>query len=77
MGSASKVLAIAQARYNGGLATYLDVVSAQQNLLNSQRQAAQISGQRLASSAYLIKALGGSWQDGAADSGGIAPKYPA
>ncbi|MDB5869223.1 MAG: efflux system, outer rane lipoprotein NodT family [Polaromonas sp.] len=74
-GSADKALTIAQARYTGGLATYLDVVSAQQNLLNSQRQAAQISGQRLATTAYLVKTLGGGWNDADAATH-AAPKPP-
>lgn len=61
-GSASRALGIAQARYDGGLASYLEVVTAQQVLLNSRRQAAQVNGQRLASIAQLVKALGGGWQ---------------
>lgn len=47
---------------NGGVATYLDVITAQQSLLNSERQAAQLMGQRLLISVFLIKALGGDWQ---------------
>jgi len=61
--SASKTLGIAQARYDGGLASYLDVVTAQQVLLNSQRQLAQVNGQRLVAIVQLVKALGGGWQD--------------
>lgn len=60
--SAQRVLDIAQARYAGGLATYLDVVTAQQNVLNNQRLSSQLRGQQLQASAYLIKALGGGWQ---------------
>lgn len=61
--SARKVLDIANSRYEGGATPYLDVISAQQSLLNSERQAAQLMGQRLLSSVFLIKALGGDWQE--------------
>ncbi|MBI2771072.1 MAG: efflux transporter outer membrane subunit [Burkholderiales bacterium] len=60
--SAERVLQLATDRYEGGVATYLDVISAQQSLLTSQRQAAQLLGQRLLVSVFLVKALGGDWQ---------------
>lgn len=60
--SAGQALEIAQARYAGGLASHLEVLTAQQSLLNSRRQAAQINGQQLAASVLLVKALGGGWQ---------------
>jgi multidrug efflux system outer membrane protein len=59
--STSRVLAIATDRYEGGVATYLDVITAQQSQLNAERQAAQLLGQRLLTSVFLIKALGGDW----------------
>lgn len=59
--SAQRVLSIAQDRYAGGLSTYLDVVTAQQNVLNNQRLSSQLRGQQLQATAYLIKALGGGW----------------
>jgi NodT family efflux transporter outer membrane factor (OMF) lipoprotein len=64
--SAERVLLLANDRYQGGVATYLDVISAQQSLLNSQRQAAQLQGQRLLVAVFLVKALGGEWQGMAA-----------
>lgn len=60
--SAQKVLDLAQSRYAGGLASYLDVITAQQSLLNNRRQAVQIGAQQLAATAYLAKALGGGWR---------------
>lgn len=57
--SARRVLELANARYEGGVATYLDVITAQQSLLNSERQSAQLLGQRMLTSVFLIKALGG------------------
>ncbi|MBN9356530.1 MAG: efflux transporter outer membrane subunit [Herbaspirillum huttiense] len=59
--SARRVLDIATSRYEGGATPYLDVITAQQALLNSERQAAQLMGQRLLVSVFLIKALGGDW----------------
>lgn len=60
--SAQRVLDIAQARYAGGLGTYLDVVTSQQNVLNNQRLSSQLRGQQLQAITYLIKALGGGWR---------------
>ena len=61
VGTARRVLDLATARYEGGATTYLDVITAQQSLLSAERQAAQRSGQRLLTSVFLIKALGGDW----------------
>jgi multidrug efflux system outer membrane protein len=60
--SAGRVLEIANDRYEGGVATYLDVITAQQSQLSSERQAAQLLGQRMLVSVFLVKALGGDWQ---------------
>lgn len=59
--SSEKVLQLANDRYEGGATSYLDVITAQQALLSSQRQAAQLLGQRLLVSVFLVKALGGDW----------------
>ncbi|HTT31978.1 MAG TPA: efflux transporter outer membrane subunit [Methylomirabilota bacterium] len=59
--AARRTLNIATGRYVGGLVSYLDVVNAQQNLLNNEQQLAVIQGQRLVTSVLLIKALGGGW----------------
>ena len=53
---------IATDRYKRGLVSYLDVVTAEQNVLFNERTATQISGQRLVDSVVLIKALGGGWE---------------
>jgi len=60
--SAQRAYDIASDRYKGGVDTYLDVITAQQTLLDNQRQAVQIQGQQFATAVYLIKALGGGWQ---------------
>jgi outer membrane protein, multidrug efflux system len=56
-----RTLNIATSRYTGGLVSYLDVVNAQQNLLNNEREMAAIRGQRLVNTVLLVKALGGGW----------------
>jgi len=60
--SAAHVLELANDRYEGGVATSLDVITAQQGLLSAQRQSAQLLGQRLQVAVFLVKALGGDWQ---------------
>jgi multidrug efflux system outer membrane protein len=59
--SSGRVLELANARYEGGVATYLDVITAQQGLLNNERLATQLEGQQLLTSVFLVKALGGDW----------------
>jgi multidrug efflux system outer membrane protein len=59
--SAQRVLDMSNARYEGGVATYLDVITAQQSLLTVQLQAAQLAGQRQIVATALVKALGGGW----------------
>jgi len=59
--AARRTLDIASNRYSGGLVSYLDVVNAQQNLLNNEQELAVIQGQKLVTSVLLIKALGGGW----------------
>ena len=62
--SAQRVLDMSNARYEGGAATYLDVITAQQSLLTVQLQAAQLAGQRQLVATALVKALGGDWRVG-------------
>src|SRR5271154_21596 len=59
--SARRTLDISTDRYKGGLVNYLDVVTAQQNLLADEQELAIIRGQRLVISVLLVKALGGGW----------------
>jgi NodT family efflux transporter outer membrane factor (OMF) lipoprotein len=60
--SAQRAYDIASDRYQGGVDTYLDVITSEQALLSDQRQAVQIRGQQFATTVYLIKALGGGWR---------------
>ena len=67
-------LDIATNRYKGGLVGYLDVVNAQQNLLNNEQQAATIQGQRMVTTVLLIKALGGGWDASSLAAVKVKPK---
>jgi len=58
---ARRALTIANNRYIGGVTSYLDVITAQTTLLTSERLETQLLGQRMVSSVYLVKALGGGW----------------
>jgi len=58
---AQRLLSLANDRYSGGLVAYLDVITAQQSLLTSERQDVQIHGQQMTLSVSLAKALGGGW----------------
>jgi multidrug efflux system outer membrane protein len=61
--SSRRTADLTTARYNAGLVSYFEVVDAERTALQSERLATQIRGQRLVTSVFLIKALGGGWQD--------------
>ena len=64
--SAERVLDLATTRYEGGVSTSLEVITAQQALLTTERLSAQLLGQRLLAAVFLVKALGGDWRRSAA-----------
>jgi NodT family efflux transporter outer membrane factor (OMF) lipoprotein len=55
--------ALAQDRYTQGIATYLDVLNAQQNVLTSQRQLQDSTAAVSTDLVSLYLALGGGWED--------------
>lgn len=59
--AAKRSLDISTDRYKGGLATYLEVTSAQSISLTNERTAVQLLKQRTVTSVELIKAIGGGW----------------
>jgi outer membrane protein, multidrug efflux system len=61
--SAQEAFDIATARYKGGVDTYLEMITAQQVLLGNERLAVQVHGQQFATAVYLVKALGGGWNE--------------
>jgi len=72
--AARRTLEISTDRYTGGLVSYLDVVTAQQNLLTSEQEMAVIQGQRLVTSVLLVKALGGGWDASSLAAAQVKPK---
>ena len=59
--SAERTLALATHRYELGIDSYLNVITAQLTLLNNQQTAVTIRSQQMTSSVRLIVALGGGW----------------
>ena len=58
-------------RYGSGVGNYLDVLSIEQQLLQAQRQLADLNAEQIDLSIQLMQALGGGFQPGnpvAADS---------
>jgi outer membrane protein TolC len=53
----------AQYRYQGGIVTYLEVVTEENASLSARLSAADIQVRRLNASVLLVKALGGTWEN--------------
>lgn len=70
---AERSLQLANARYSGGLVTYLDVITAEEQALSNEREETQLLGQRMTTSVYLVKALGGGWDSSSLSAIGIKP----
>jgi multidrug efflux system outer membrane protein len=56
-----RVLELAELRYRGGVAAYLEVLDAQRSLLDSELDETQTLGGHLVALVQLYKALGGGW----------------
>jgi multidrug efflux system outer membrane protein len=61
--------ALARSRYDAGLANYLEILNADQELFDQELQLAQTRGEELRAYVELYRALGGGWQEEAAASG--------
>jgi NodT family efflux transporter outer membrane factor (OMF) lipoprotein len=59
--AAEDSLNLATVRYKGGIASYLEVITAQSAALAGQRTAVGILTRRMTASVLLVKALGGGW----------------
>jgi len=59
--SSQRYLTLAKERYQSGLDTYLNVITAQITLLTNQRTVMDLQSQQMTASVQLIKALGGGW----------------
>jgi len=70
-----KVLELADLRYRGGVAAYLEVLDAQRSLFGAEMDETQTIGAHLVSLVQLYKALGGGWPP-AAEPAGAPPATP-
>ena len=61
--AATEAHRVARNRYEGGLATHLDVLSAEDQLLASVRQLVDVQARALSLDIALHRALGGGWQE--------------
>jgi NodT family efflux transporter outer membrane factor (OMF) lipoprotein len=61
LAAAERALSLSTNRYKGGIATYLEVVIAQNATLTNRRAVLSILARRMTASILLIKALGGGW----------------
>jgi NodT family efflux transporter outer membrane factor (OMF) lipoprotein len=52
---------LSNARYKGGVTSYLEVLTAEQTLLQDQVTAIDIESRQFAASVSLVRALGGGW----------------
>ncbi len=59
--AAEHSLSLSTTRYQGGVTSYLEVVTAQSAALSDERAAVDILTRRMVASVLLIKALGGGW----------------
>jgi NodT family efflux transporter outer membrane factor (OMF) lipoprotein len=63
--AAERALELAQNRYQGGITTYLEVVTAQATALANERAAVDLLTRRMTASVGLVKAVGGGWRENA------------
>jgi outer membrane protein TolC len=59
--ASQRSLDLSNTRYEGGVTSYLEVITAQNAALSDEVTAVNISGRRMASAVLLIEALGGGW----------------
>jgi multidrug efflux system outer membrane protein len=61
VGSAERAARIARLQYREGAVSYLNVIDAERSVLQQQRLAVGLDGERARSTVNLIRALGGGW----------------
>jgi NodT family efflux transporter outer membrane factor (OMF) lipoprotein len=59
--SAQRSLDLSNTRYEGGITSYLEVITAQNAALSDEVTAVNILGRRMASAVLLVEAMGGGW----------------
>jgi NodT family efflux transporter outer membrane factor (OMF) lipoprotein len=68
--AAERSLALTRNRYQAGIATYLEVITAQNAAYVNQRNAVDLRVRQMTASVNLIRALGGGWTAGELPAGG-------
>lgn len=63
----------AQYRYAGGIATYLEIVVAENAALQARLSAADIQLRRMVASVQLVRALGGGWSAATVGTPAVTP----
>jgi len=58
-----RALALAQQRYESGIASYLEVLDAQRQLFDAELSLVQVQREYLVATVQLYKALGGTWNE--------------
>ncbi len=67
--AAEKSLSLAQTRYQGGITSYLEVITAQSIALANESTAVGLRVRRMTSAVDLVKAVGGGWRESDLPSG--------
>ena len=62
--ASKRSLDLSNIRYQGGVTSYLEVITAQNAALSDELTAVNILGRRMASAVLLIEAIGGGWDRG-------------
>ena len=62
LAAARRALDQAQIRYKGGLATYLEVITAQNSALAAESGVIDVQTRRMVAAVNLVQALGGGWE---------------
>src|SRR6185295_17674237 len=60
--AAQRSLTLANNRYRGGVASYLEVITAQSFALANERAAVNLLTRRMTATVLLLKGLGGDWR---------------
>ncbi|NDE89729.1 MAG: efflux transporter outer membrane subunit [Alphaproteobacteria bacterium] len=75
--AARKAFSISKTRYENGYISYLEFIDAQRSLLAAERAEVQVLGGRYIATVQLIRALGGSWENGLGTDNTVEPALAA